>query len=279
VSSSHRPITVGWLLEEHLASVIFYPPEPLKWPASSGRNRNGVTGCPAIKDLTQRLWVVRSPYTFRLRTTYFEAGQGFRYVSETVGQERPIPDLLLNRLLQVQPMETWESPGRPVLQLRLPYVFICDRSVYIEQLPAFLSDISVSFPGLVYPGRFPIDVWPRRINFSFQWIDLERCLEIRRGEPLFYLRFSPRLRDQRVRLVEAERTEELSAFLEAIRSAPAFANNTFSLFERAAEMRPPRLVRARRNYASKAAQEKAEAERLSQEGQTPHSPSLPEPLG
>lgn len=263
-----RLVTVGWVLEETLASVIFFPPEPLVWPSARGGSRDGVAGCPAIKDLTQRLWVVRSPYTFRLRVTHFEAGQGFRYVSERVGNERPIADALLNRVLQVQPIATWESPHRPVLQLRLPYIFLSDRSVYIEQLPAFMSDIGVRLPGLVYGGRFPIDVWPRRVNFAFQWVDLDRCVEIRRGEPLFYVRFQPRLRDQRVRLIEAERTPELLTFLDAIRSVPAYANNTFSLFGRAAEIRPPRLVRARRTYADVSAREQAEAERLAREAES-----------
>lgn len=262
-----RQITVGWLLEETLASVVFFPPEPLVWPASRGRGNEGVAACPAIKDLTQRLWVVRSPFTFRLRVTHFEAGKGFRYASEPVGNERPVADALLYRLIQTQAMETWESPNRPVMQLRLPYIFLSDHSVYVEQLPAFMSDIAARFPGIVYGGRFPIDVWPRRLNFSFQWVDLERCIEIRRGEPLFYVRFQPRLRDQRIRLVEAERTPEVDAFLNAIKAAPAYANKTFSLFGRAAEMRPPRLVRARKTYAERAAREAEEAERLAQESE------------
>lgn len=66
----------------------------------------------------------------------------------------------------------------------------------LEQLPPFLSETQARFPGLVYGGRFPIDLWPRAVNFSFQWTDPGRPIRIERGDPLFYLRLLPEGRDQ-----------------------------------------------------------------------------------
>lgn len=251
-----KAVTVGWLLCEDISSVVFFPPERLVWPdIPKGARAGDIARCPGIRELTSLLWVVRSPFTFRIRVARFEPEKTFTYRCEPCEGENALSERVLSRLLPAMPFSTWETPERPLLQLRLPYVFLADHSVYIEQLAPFMSDVSARFPGTVYGGRFPIDVWPRRLNFAFHWVDLTREIHIRRGDPLFYLRFQPRLRDQKVRLVEAERTPEVRQFMEAVKDVTAYTDKTFSLFERAAQMRPPRLVKARRTYVARAAAE------------------------
>lgn len=49
-----------------------------------------------------------------------------------------------------------------------------------------------------------------------------------------------------MRLIEAERTPEVEAFVEAVSGVTLCTDRTFSLFERAGQLRPPRLVKARR---------------------------------
>lgn len=249
-----KTVTVGWLLCEDISSVVFFPPERLTWPEiPRGASAGDIARCPGIRDLTSQLWVVRSPFTFRIRAHHFDPGKGLTYRCEPC--EKGLSERVLAHLLPVMPVSTWETPERPLLQLRLPYVFLSDHSVYIEQLPAFMSEVHARFPGTVYGGRFPIDLWPRRINFAFHWVDLTREIFIQRGDPLFYVRFQPRLRDQKVRVVEAERTSEVRQFMDAVKDVTAYTDKTFTLFARAAEMRPPRLVKERRTYVARAAKE------------------------
>jgi len=237
-----KPAVVGWLLAEDLASVVFFPPERLDWPTT---RTGGATDCPAISDLARHYYVVRSPVTLSLRCTRFTPGKEFFYDVPEVEGEKVLAGRSLQRLLTVTPPAIWENPDHPTLQLNLPYVFVSDESVFVEQLPAFFTS---QLPVLLYGGRFPIDVWPRQLNFSFQWVDLQRDLLIRRGEPLFYVRFYPTERDRKVQLVEAERTRELEQFMASVRGVTGLVDKTFGLFQRAAELRPPVLVVPKQRY-------------------------------
>jgi len=241
---------VGWLFSEDLSAVVYYPPERLQWPAAEARPR-GAADCPAIADLGRHYYVIRSPVTLSLRCTRFVPGAEFYYdVPAVDGGDKVIAGKALQRVLTVMPPAIWENPQFPTLQLNLPYVFVSDESVYVEQTPAFFSPVSSQWPLMLYGGRFPIDLWPRQLNFSFQWIDLSRPILIRRGDPLFYVRFFPSQRDRKVHLVEAERTRELENFMAAVRDVTAMVSRSFSLFPRAAELRPKRLVVPRQPYGS-----------------------------
>ena len=241
---------VGWLFAEDLSAVVYYPPERLEWPGPRARP-GGAADCPAIADMARHYYVVRSPVTLSLRCTHFVPGQEFYYdVPSVEGADKVIGGRTLQRLLTVMPPAIWENPEYPTLQLNLPYLFVSDESVYVEQSPAMFSPVSCQWPVLLYGGRFPIDVWPRQLNFSFQWVDLQRPLLIRRGDPLFYVRFYPTDRDRKVQLVEAERTRELENFMASVRDVTAMVSRSFSLFARAAELRPARLVVPKQSYQS-----------------------------
>ena len=98
------------------------------------------------------------------------------------------------------------------------------------------------WPGTIFGGRFPIDVWPRALMWAFEWHDTERELRLARGEPLFYCQFETIPQDRPVQLIEAARTPELDACLEHIAGAANFVNWSFSLFKTAKERRPKALV-------------------------------------
>ena len=242
--------TVGWLFSEDRAAVLYYPPERLQWPQDCVPG--GAASCPAIADLARQYYVIRSPFTLSLRCTRMVPGQSFMYDVAPVDGEKVIGLCGLRRTMSVTPPSIWANPSQPTLQVNLPYVFVSDESVYIEQTPVFYSEICTRLPLLLYGGRFPIDIWPRQINFSFQWIDVERNILIRRGEPLFYLRFFPNERNKGVRLVECERTRELESFMASVRDVTEMVEGSYSLFARAAELRPPKLVVPRESYRASA---------------------------
>lgn len=249
MARARKPAVVGWLFSEDLSSVVYYPPERMQWPGPQPQG-GGAADCPAIADLGRHYYMVRSPVTLSLRCTHFVPGQEFFYeVPAVPGGDKLLGGQALKRLLTVMPPSIWENAEYPTLQLNLPYVFVSDESVYVEQCPAFYSPVSSQWPILLYGGRFPIDVWPRQLNFSFQWVDLNRPLLIRRGDPLFYLRFLPEQRDRKVQLIEAERTREIENFMASVRDVTAMVSRSFSLFGRAAQLRPPKLVVPKKPYA------------------------------
>lgn len=136
----------------------------------------------------------------------------------------------------------WRYPDRPTMQLILPYLFIADEPVWITQLDAFMHYRREPLPGTIFGGRFPISVWPRPLMWAFEWHDISRDIVLKRGDPLFYVQFEAEGPDRPVQLVEAEKTAELSAYLEAIGGAVNYVNQSFSLFRAAEALRPKSLL-------------------------------------
>ena len=163
------------------------------------------------------------------------------------GPMSALRDGALADLIVLHPHDEWRSPDRPLLQMRLPYVFISDEPVYMSQLPPFQHMRETPLPGLMIPGRFPINIWPRTLTWAFEWHDINAALSLRRGDPLFYVLFEVFPQSRAVQLIEAERTPELQAYLQEISGVVNYVNQTFSLFKSAEKLRPAQLVQPRKS--------------------------------
>jgi hypothetical protein len=141
-----------------------------------------------------------------------------------------------------QPQPEWRHPDRPVLQMLTSYVFVSDDPVYINQYPPFLHYSAAGRPGVQINGRFPIDIWPRSLQWAFEWHDLSKDLILKRGEPLFYVHFEGPDPSASVRMIEAKRTPELISFIDSITGVTEWVTQTYSLFKNARERRPERLL-------------------------------------
>ncbi|MEM7271229.1 MAG: hypothetical protein AAF401_18480, partial [Pseudomonadota bacterium] len=148
----------------------------------------------------------------------------------------------LNDLIHMTNEVEWRYPDRPTLQVSLPYIFIADEPVHMTQLDAFMDYRKTRLPGTIFGGRFPIDVWPRPLMWAFEWRDTEEDIILKRGEPWFYVSFESQNPDRPIQMVEAERTPELTSYLEQISGAVNYVNQTFSLFKEAEKRRPKTLL-------------------------------------
>jgi hypothetical protein len=115
----------------------------------------------------------------------------------------------------------------------------------LTQLGTFDHYRADPLPGTIFGGRFPVNMWPRPLVWSFEWHDPTKDLILRRGEPLFYCQFEANGPDRPVQMIEAERTPALEAYMDKISGAVNYVNQTFSLFKAAEEMRPPKLLTPR----------------------------------
>ena len=77
---------------------------------------------------------------------------------------------------------------------------------------------------------------------SIELHDLSKDLILKRGEPLFYVRFETEDPSTLVRLVEAEKTPELESYIRQITDVTNFVNQSFQLFKTAKERRPEKLL-------------------------------------
>ena len=237
------PVRVGWLLTENKAGIVFAPPERVRSADTSKTHAKSASRCPAVTNLESRYFAVPCPFDLHLR--FLRDKDGRPALRNMLGDRSPVRAKKLNEHLHVTSEAEWRYPDRPTIQLKLPYIFLADEPVYMSQVAPFLHYRADPWPGTIFGGRFPIDVWPRPLMWAFEWHDPDRDLVLSRGEPLFYVQFETEPADRAVQVIEAERTAELDAYLDLISGAVNYVNQTFSLFREAEERRPTTLLKPR----------------------------------
>lgn len=246
-TESSGPVTIGWLLAVDNSQLIYRPPQRLKYLSSphARTHAKSVSACPAVLGLESRLFEVQCPCDLTLEVT--ETDYGEPAIVNTDGQMSAVRDDVLANLIILHPREEWRSSDQPMLQMRLPYIFVADEPVYMSQLPPFQHVRKTPLPGLMVPGRFPINIWPRTLTWAFEWHDVDAPLVLRRGEPLFYVLFEVFPQSRAIQLLEADHTPELQAYLQQINGVVGYMNQTFSLFREAEKLRPAQLVKPKKS--------------------------------
>ena len=237
------PVTVGWLRETERAGVLYAPPERVHTRPPNKAHAKSAARCPAVRNMESRFFQIRCP--FDLHLGFDRDAQGRPVLVNRMGRESPVRSAKLGEILVMVPEDEWRHPDRPTLQLKLPYIFVADEPVWLTQLDAFAHYRRDPLPGTIFGGRFPIDRWPRGIVWALEWHDTARDLILHRGEPLFYLLFEVDHPDRALQLVEAERTDELTRYIEHISGAVSYVDQTFALFRQAEAARPARLLTPR----------------------------------
>jgi len=234
------PVQVGWFLNQTKGSIVFMPPERVRSADVNRNHAKSASRCPAVINLESRYFMIRCPYD--LNIGFARDGDGKPHLKNLAGDKSTIRGNKLGEVLHLTAEKEWRHAGVPTIQLKLPYVFIADEPVYLSQVAPFMHFQKVPFPGTIFGGRFPINVWPRPLMWAFEWHDPATPLVIKRGDPLFYVGLETMPQDRGVALSETEVTPELTEYMEMISGAVNYVNQTFSLFEAAEERRPSKLV-------------------------------------
>lgn len=234
------PLKIGWLLADTDAAVIYDPPQRVRSPEMNKKHAKSASRCPAIINLESRYFQVNCPFDLHLGFGRDDNGKPF--LRNLAGDNTPVRRSKLNSLLSVTSESEWRYPDRPTIQITLPYIMICDEPVQMSQLPPFFHYNSEPWPGTLFGGRFPIDIWPRPLMWAFEWHDIKKPLRLKRGDPMFYCHFETGSPDRPVQVIEAQRTPELDDYIAQISGAVNYVNQTFSLFKAAKERRPEKLL-------------------------------------
>jgi hypothetical protein len=237
------PITVGWLRTTEKAAVLYDPPERVSFRQTNRGHAKSAARCPAVIQLESRYFMIRCPFDLHLGFT--RDAKGKPALVNRAGSASAVRANKLNEVLTLVAEPEWRYPDRPTLQLSLPYVFIADEPVWITQLDAFAHYRREPLPGTIFGGRFPVNLWPRPLMWAFEWHEPDKDIVLKRGDPLFYVQFEGYGPERPLQLVEAERTAELSRYMEAVSGAVGYVNQTFALFKAAEEMRPAKLLTPR----------------------------------
>jgi len=236
-----RPVTVdiGWFIEESQGKFVFFEPIPLFKERKSPLSNRAVQACPAINELEREYFVLKFPFDVRLRCS--KRGQEFDL--HVVEEGTRIDDDLLSRFVFLMSSNLWRDKNHPVIQIKLPMFFLSDEPCYMSMIAPYMSKNMVSWPGVFIGGRMPIHLWPRILNWAFEWTDLSQDLILRRGQHICYMYFETKNLRTKANLFELEYTPELQEFRRGISSTPKYMSNTFSLFETASQRRPKKLLR------------------------------------
>lgn len=235
------PVTVGWMLTDQKAGIIYFPPERVRSVDLNRRHAKSASRCPAVINLESRYFVIRCP--FDINIGFARDDKGKPVLRNLSGEASAIRASKLGEKLHLTNEAEWRHADVPTIQLSLPYVFIADEPVYMSQVAPFMHYSRDPLPGTIFGGRFPINVWPRPLMWAFEWHDTTKPIRISRGDPLFYATFETMPQDRGVTVVETEVTAELKDYMELISGAVNYVNQTFSLFEAAEARRPTTLVK------------------------------------
>lgn len=233
-----KEIDVGWFIEEPQGKFVFPKPEPLFKSRQKALSKRAVQACPAINELERDYFVLRNPFDLRLRCIK----RGNSYDLHIVEDGTRIDHDIAAKFVYLMEPTLWRRDSVPVIQIKVPYFFIADTPCYMTMLAPYMSENIVEWPGLFIGGRLPISIWPRILNWAFEWTRLDEDLVLRRGHALCYLYFESNSLRTRPVLHEIEYTKELEEYRRGIAAVPKFMSNTFSLFETALERRPKKLM-------------------------------------
>lgn len=239
-ATPRNALQVGWALQQDKASIIWDAPRPYLRKMPAPKSAKSVQLCPAAIDFDARHFVVDCPVDLHLR---FKVDENKRPVIVNVpGAQSTIRSNHLGNMVHVVSQSEWRHPNRPIIQVSTPYIFVTDDPVYVSQLPPYLDYFDPPLPGILIGGRFPADVWPRHMMWAFEWYDTSKDIIIPRGKPWFYMRFEGLDPSRPVRMVEADITPEVQAYINSISTVTNYVSRTFSLFDRARSRRPKRLL-------------------------------------
>ena len=233
-----KRVDVGWFVEEPQAKFIFEEPVRLFSERKKALSSRAVQACPAVNELERDLFVIKCPFDIRLQCR--KNGEAFELHVVEQGTRIDI-DIIGNFLMLMKP-DLWRDSRFPVIQLKIPYFFLSDVPCYMTQTAPHMSTVYNRLPGLLISGRFPIHVWPRIMNWAFEWTDLKNDVILRRGDHLCYLYFETAALRTEPNLFELELTDELIEFRKGLSATPKYMSNTFSLFETALKRRPEKLL-------------------------------------
>jgi len=238
-----KKIDIGWYIDEEQAKFVFPKPDTLFRQRLKPISGRAVQACPAINELERDYFVIKSPFDLRLRCVLSAETFDLHIVEEGTRIDHD----LIYRFVHLMEPNLWRYQSSPVIQIKVPYFFVTDEPCYMTMLAPYMSKNIVGWPGLFIGGRLPISIWPRTLNWAFEWTQLDSDLVIRRGHDLCYLYFETDSLRTRASLHEIEYTDELAEYRRGIASVPKYMSNTFSLFETALERRPAQLMKKKRN--------------------------------
>jgi hypothetical protein len=170
--------TVYWQFKDRPLGALglaYYEPE-LALPDILKNKSSEYIKCPAFLDYFKNTYLIRSPVDIKI--TY---NNGILNILPQ-GQEF-YNDYIVHRGNEIKENDSF------LMTLNFNYLFIASKDCFIEVMPAVFHEISTKVR--LIPGTFNIHKWFRNIEFAFEFLNENEPLVIKRGDPLYYVKFRP----------------------------------------------------------------------------------------
>ena len=144
--------------------------------------------CPAVKDLTNRIAVIKSPMTCHYKIIDNE----FKPFSKN--------------FLNISFPHTSNFENNIMFQLSSSYIFFSEEDVKMTLTSPYFSNSPHLKYGSIIPGTFNISTWFRNINFEVNLWDNVKEFKILKNEDIAYVHFDT---NHEIKLVRFDFTERL----------------------------------------------------------------------
>lgn len=159
------------------------------WKNSSA----GFMKCPAFVKYVDQTWVIKSPIDLDIR-----------WDDTNKVLHSNLPEMAHNAMIRTHWGDFDVEKDRPIVAINSSYLFVADDDVWIDFLPPFNS----IDPGWrLMPASFNINTWQRPVVPTFELLANE--INIKRGQPLAYIKFRSKNPQDLFKPIKQERTEEL----------------------------------------------------------------------
>lgn len=203
-------MNIGWTIysdpkygDQQWKDLVYFEPEPI-WPVILEQRRTAdYTMCPAVSDYFNNIFVVRCPYDV---TIGYDRDKDM-YTTDRLGQ-----DWYNQTFYPRFPIEQNGQLISACVTMRINYLFVADQDVEIETMDVPVLSTPLTRNIKLIPGTMNIHRWVRPVDFTFEIQDLNVPLELKRGEPLFAVRFKT---DNRVKLTNVDYNTDLRNVTEA----------------------------------------------------------------
>lgn len=216
-----------------------FPPEELKikdYVKGKGKF------CPALRNIFRNTYVIRSPFDLHLSVKKQPNGMWW---AEVLPESSLNPNYF-NEIFSFNSLDSQNNEDWPLLQMNLPFTFISDDDVYLEGMQPLLEYNKL--PGIVMSGTYSIYDWHRPINWGFEWRDITKKIHIKRGDPLLYVRFNPRDRNDTIKLKEVPVTDDIKEAIGCDKIKNVMVNMSDVLMTHNGKNRKKRLIKSHLRY-------------------------------
>jgi len=199
---------------EKWPNILYYEPTPLLNELIKQRNKDtAYFKCPAYIEYYKNVYVIKSPIDITFNITQ-DISADSKYIQIKEYNQEFFDNYIFVR--------DAKHNSKTLITYNIQYLFYSDEEVDIEVLNAFEHKSDFINNVSVVQGKFDISKWIRPVECAFTVHDDNKEMKIKRGDPLYYVRFNT---NKNIKLNKVEYTKEVEDIVESLLQVKNFLFN------------------------------------------------------